>query len=95
MVEYMVTTIDNPFNYFTQFDDWYRFDVDHGYNTCAYLARIAAYSDEMSENDKIRVINDAVDEICKMNVLGIYRKQANPESKKEDTGPEMEETPGI
>ena len=31
--EYMLTTIDNPFNPFTNFDDWYAFDTSKGYNT--------------------------------------------------------------
>jgi hypothetical protein len=37
----MLTTEDNPFDPFTQFDEWYAFDVEKEYYTCAYLARIA------------------------------------------------------
>lgn len=67
-----VTTLDNPFNYFTQFDDWYAFDTQKGYNTCSYLARIAKDSSEMSEFDRMKAINDAVDEILKFNLTGNY-----------------------
>lgn len=70
----LVTTIDNPFNPFTQFEDWYRFDEDHGYHTCAYLARIADTSYELSDADYEKRIDQAVDEIVEMNVLGIYKK---------------------
>lgn len=73
MEQYFVTTIDNPFDYFTQFDDWHRFDEDHGYYTCEYMARIANYTDEMSEEDRTRVINEAAEEIVRQNILGIYR----------------------
>lgn len=43
----MLTTIDNPYNPFTNFDEWWAFDISHGYNTCAYLSRIV---DVFSEN---------------------------------------------
>lgn len=74
MVETMVTTIDNPYDYFTQFDEWYAYDISHGYDTCGYLARIANVASDMSEEVENRIINDAVDEICRMNILGIYKK---------------------
>ena len=74
MKQTMVTTIDNPYDYFKNFDEWYEFDVSHGYNTLSYLARIAKISNDLSEEDQNRVIDDAVDEICRMNILGIYRK---------------------
>ena len=70
----MLTTVDNPYNPFTNFDEWKAFDEAKGYNTCAYLARIAPTSDELSEVDEARVISDAIDEIIKFNVLGIYKK---------------------
>lgn len=52
----MLTTIDNPYNPYTNFNEWYAFDVSHGYNTCAYLSRmidalsgnVASISDEKS-----------------------------------------------
>lgn len=70
----MVTTEDNPFSPFTQFDDWNAFDVQKGYNTCSYLARIAKTSPELSPLDYELAIEDAVDEIVKFNLLGTYRK---------------------
>ena len=49
---YMLTTIDNPFDPFEQFDSWFLFDVEKGYNTCSRLDRIAKTSDSMSEKEK-------------------------------------------
>lgn len=69
-----VTTLDNPFDYFTQFDEWYAFDTQMGYNTCAYLARIAKTSNDMSDHDRMKAINDAVDEIVRFNLTGIYKR---------------------
>lgn len=74
MEETLVTTLDNPFNPFTQFDEWFAFDEAKGYHTCAYLARIVATSNELSPMDESLAITEAVNEIVRMNTLGIYRK---------------------
>lgn len=74
MVQTMLTTLDNPYNPFTQFDDWYRFDESKGYHTCAYLARVTRTSNEISEPDEQLAIDLAIDEIVKINVIGLYKK---------------------
>jgi len=70
----MLTTIDNPFNPFTQFDEWIAFDNEKGHDTCNYLARIAKTSDELSDEDNELAITRAQDEIVELNILGIYKK---------------------
>lgn len=70
----MLTTIDNPYDPFDNFDEWKAFDESKGYYTCEYLARIAKTSDELSQADEDLAINEAIDEILKMNILGIYKK---------------------
>lgn len=72
----MLTTIDNPYDPKTHFEEWYAFDVQKGYNTCAYLARVAETSPEMSEAEEIKATNRAIDDILRLNVLGIYKKIA-------------------
>jgi hypothetical protein len=72
--EYMLTTVDNPFNPFTQFDEWFTYDSQMGYNTAAFLARIVRVSDEISETDQALAIQDAIDEIVQENVSGMWRK---------------------
>ena len=79
----MLTTIDNPFNPFTQFDDWLAYDEQKGYNTCAYLARIAKTSEELSALDEEMAIDSAIDEIVSYNILGIYQKITKQEDKQE------------
>lgn len=71
---FMLTTLDNPFNPFTQFDEWYAFDVAQGYYTCAYLARISLNSDELSEADEAQAVDQAMDEIVRLNLTGNYIK---------------------
>lgn len=74
MAATFVTTLDNPYDFFKQFDEWYAFDTEKGYNTCAYLARIAKTSTEMSEKEYEQAVNDAVDEILRLNITGNYIK---------------------
>jgi len=74
MEEPMLTTTDNPFSPFTQFDTWNAYDEDHGYFTLSYLARITKSSEILSEADESLAIDSAIDEIIEMNVLGIYKK---------------------
>ena len=69
-----LTTIDNPFNPFTQFSSWFLYDVEKGYNSCAYLARIARTSDQLSDEENDLEIERAVDEIIKYDFKNIYKK---------------------
>ena len=70
----MLTTIDNPFSPFDEYDAWYAYDQYAGYKTTEYLARVTPTSHELSENDYNLVVTTAIDEIVKENVLGIYLK---------------------
>lgn len=72
--EAMLTTSDNPFNPFTQFDEWLTFDQSMNYFTSEYLARIAKTSDDLSDSINTLAVNQAIDEIVQLNVLGKYRK---------------------
>lgn len=84
MTPIMLTTIDNPYSPFTQFDEWFQFDEGKGYHTCAYLARIAKTSDELSEADEELAIFSAIDEIVEINLLGNYKKVTEKDFKVEE-----------
>lgn len=72
--EYMLTTVDNPFDPWTQWDEWFSWDQAAGYCTPGLLARVARLSDDLSEADQYLAIQDAIDEIVKENVLGVSKK---------------------
>ena len=74
MVEYTLTTVDNPYDPFEDFDNWYRFDMDKGYNSCAYLDRIAMTSDALSDAENSEEIGRAIDEIIKYDFRNLYKK---------------------
>lgn len=69
-----LTTTDNPYNPITQYDDWDAYDRLQGYETSSYLARIAKTSPDLSPLDQAIAVEEAIDEIIKLNVLGIYKK---------------------
>lgn len=70
----MLTTTDNPYDPFDDYDDWYAFDQRHGHNTPGILARIAVVSDELSQADQQIAIDNAIDEIVFENVSGLFKK---------------------
>ena len=73
-VESMLTTYDNPYSPFTEFDRWYQWDLKAGYNTSGLLARLINYSGDLSESDQRAIQEATIDEIVRENVTGMYRK---------------------
>lgn len=74
MAEHMLTTIDNPYNPFTHFDQWYIWDTSKGYFTSSFLARIVKTSYDLSDADQDLAMEQAIEEIVRENVLGIYTR---------------------
>jgi hypothetical protein len=73
MAEHMLTTVDNPFNPFTQPDEWSQYDRAQGHYTAEFLARIVRTSDELSEADQDLALEQGIQEIVSENVSGLYR----------------------
>lgn len=71
---YALTTFDNPYDPFEQFSDWFLFDMEKGYNTCAYLARIARTSDQLTDEENEREVERAINEIIRYDFMNIYKK---------------------
>ena len=76
----MLSTIDNPFNPFEDFDSWFLFDVEKGYNSCSYLARIAKTSNEFTEEEEAEEIERAIDEIIQYDFMNLYIKVKQTDS---------------
>lgn len=86
-MRHMLTTVDNPFDPFTQFDEWYAYDEAMGYHTSAYLARVVVTSDDLSESDQDLALERGIEEIVRENILGIYmRVPEKPSSSKAGSG---------
>ena len=68
----MLTTYDNPYSPFDQFDLWLQYDIEMGYQTCERLGKIILIEDGMSDKEKEEAMDYAIDEIIKYDDLGIY-----------------------
>lgn len=69
-----LTTIDNPYNPFENFNQWFLFDVQKGYDSCSYLARVARTSDQFTDDENKQEIERAIDEIIKYDFMNVYKK---------------------
>ena len=74
MSTHMLTTIDNPYDPREDWDSWFAYDQAAGYNTSSFLARVVKTSAELSEADQELAIEQAIDEIVRENVSGMYQK---------------------
>ena len=74
MSKVMLSTVDNPYNPFTEWDKWLMHDNDAGHGSCAYLARVAHTSDELSDSENEDEIERAIDEIIRYDPFNIYIK---------------------
>lgn len=79
-----LTTTDNPFDYWSQHDDWKRFDEDKGYYTSNLVARLITTSNDLTEEANLKDIEDAVDFIVAWNPTGNYKKIYHEENFNED-----------
>ena len=72
--ELMLTTIDNPFDPFDNFIEWFLYDVEKGYNTCDYLGRVVQLKPDMTSKEELEEVNRAINKILDNDFLGIYLK---------------------
>ena len=64
----LVTTADNPFSPFTQFDSWFMYDMRMGYNTCGWLANLAPLSDNLTDYENDVLASQAINELLDMGI---------------------------
>ena len=68
----MLTTVDNPYDPFDEWEKWYAFDEQMGYHSCGLLARIALTSNDLSDEENLIEINHAIDTILDL-FPGLYK----------------------
>lgn len=70
----MLTTVDNPYDPFTHYDEWFLYDMQKGYNSCGMLARFANTSESFTDKENADEIERAIDEIIKLDFTNTYKK---------------------
>lgn len=58
-----LTTTDNPYDPYVQFDQWFNYDESHGYHSCALLSRLAPVMNDLSTGDFNELIEITIDSI--------------------------------
>ena len=81
----MLTTFDNPFNPFTEFDRWWKEDLLLGHNCCGLLANESNVSDIASDEVNDNAIIEAIERIVKTEPM-IYKIVYQSDFKKEANG---------
>ena len=81
MLSVMLTTYDNPYNPFTQWDDWYKWDADNHYYTPELLARYINDEDAMDDIERAqleaRAINTILDDGPIHNVWTVVKRNTS------------------
>ena len=72
--QFMLTTIDNPFNPFDNWNEWLSFDKDHHYDSSEKLMSFAEITDDMTMFEEEAEKERAIDTIVKRDFLNIYQK---------------------
>lgn len=67
-----LTTIDNPWSYFNDFDNWLAYDLANGYDSCGITARIAHVTDDMSTIEARAETERAIKEFCLSDPIALY-----------------------
>ena len=82
MAQCMLTTFDNPFDPFVQFDQWYQYDLDNHHDCCSLLDRNVHTSDQLSDLENEQEVERAIDEIIKYDFQNKYKKSCVTAEKK-------------
>ena len=76
MNDVFITTYDNPYDYFKQFDQWLNFDRQKGYFTPEYVARLARLAPDLSEEEERIEMENVFDKMIEWNGK-FYKKVYN------------------
>ncbi len=64
-----ITTEDNPFDPFTQWNHWLNFDTSKGYNTCGKIYKLCPGNDtNLTEYENEQRVRLAIDDLVKIRV---------------------------
>lgn len=74
----LLTTVDNPWNPWVSYDEWYAYDSAKGHNTLNLLARITNVSLDLPDSARDFAIRQAMKEIVDLNVSGMHTVAHRP-----------------
>lgn len=69
-----ITTVDNPWNPFTNWNEWLAYDMVKGYFTCNRVSRLAPISEVLPDSINRETLKEAYDQMIKE---GAFDKDGN------------------
>ena len=69
-----LTTKDNPWDPFKHWDEWLRYDIEKGYQTCEKIDKLSPMSDILPTTITSEILEKAYDQLIN---LGAYHKEGN------------------
>lgn len=69
-----ITTKDNPFDPYSEFDEWFAFDIEKNYNSLQLLDRILITSPDLGPAIYAEDKDKAIDSIIQMHPGSNYTK---------------------
>ncbi|MBO5629450.1 MAG: hypothetical protein J5965_10295 [Aeriscardovia sp.] len=73
MTSYALTTVDNPYHPIDEYDDWFAFDMEHGYRTQERLAKVTPVEYYWTDLEQQRTINAVIDDFVRL-MPDLYKK---------------------
>ena len=70
----MISTKDNPFDPFDDFNAWLLFDKEKGYDSNERVARLAHITEDMTEEESDKEFERAMDRLIEIDPLDIFIK---------------------
>ena len=86
-----ITTVDNPYDTFEDFENWFMLDIEKGYYSCSKLARITETNDSMTEKEENEEIERAIDRLIELDPCDLYTKVYKEE---DDMSEDIDESMG-
>ena len=72
--EVWITTVDNPFDPFTQWDRWLNFDEQNNYRTCERVANLAPCNFEnLTQKENSELVDQALVRLVEFYGPEVYR----------------------
>lgn len=74
-----LTTVDNPYDYFKQPDEWQAWENITGCRAQKMMGRFAYTSDSLSYEQNAKEVERAIDDILKYDFVGEFKKVVRDE----------------
>lgn len=74
MADYMVTTIDNPWNPFTHYREWLSYDMQNGYFTDQWMYALTKTSNDLRDEEIQEQIDAGVTRLLELDPYGLHVK---------------------